>query len=96
MRINVRPLTDAQIVPAPEPMQLDPLSERVHTRGGTRVDGRALPTMATTRSHPRWRWGRPVDPPRSPATPTIMSPSELEPQRPRESSAWTSVTEHFR
>jgi hypothetical protein len=88
MRRNAHPLHPAEILPAPEPYQVDPLSEAVHSRGGTRVppNVRALPTGTTTRSFPSWRWGRSVEPPRSTSTPQIFSPSDLEPGRTREDS----------
>jgi hypothetical protein len=81
MKYDPHPLRDAEITPAPEPYQVDPLSERVHSRGGTRVPPhvRALPTAATTRGHPAWRWGRRVDGPRSATAPVIFSPSDLAP-----------------
>jgi hypothetical protein len=95
MRINPHPLRDAEIMPAPEPYQVDPLSEAVHTRGGTRVplEVRALPTARTTRGHPRWRWGPREEAPRSTSTPLIMSPSDLEAGRRRESSAYGTIDE---
>jgi hypothetical protein len=81
MKYDPHPLRDAEITPGPEPYQVDPLSEAVHSRGGTRVPPqvRALPTMATTRGHPRWKWGRPVDGPSSTSAPLIFSPSDLAP-----------------
>jgi hypothetical protein len=81
MKYDPHPLHPAQIQPAPEPYQVDPLSRRVHERDGTRVHGRALPTAETTHHHPRWRWGKPVDRPSTSGAPVIMSPSDLEPQR---------------
>jgi hypothetical protein len=94
-RLNPHPLHDGQIQPAPEPYQVDPLSEAVHSRGGTRVPPqvRALPTGATTRSFPAWRWGRSIDPPSNSGAPVIMSPSDLEPGRVPESPPRGSIGE---
>jgi hypothetical protein len=79
-RRDPHPLHPGLIQAGPEPVQVDPLSEAVHSRGGTRVppEVRALPTAATTRGHPRWRWGRSVDAPSRTSTPVIFSPSDLE------------------
>jgi hypothetical protein len=81
MKFDPHPLHPGQIQPADEPFQVDPLSEAVHSRGGTRIPPqvRALPTAATTRGHPAWRWGRSVDRPTSTSTPQIFSPSDLLP-----------------
>jgi hypothetical protein len=83
MKYDPHPLHEGLIRPADEPYQVDPLSEAVHSRGGTRVPPqvRALPTMATTRGHPGWKWGRPVDGPSSTSAPLIFGPSALEPGR---------------
>jgi hypothetical protein len=80
MRYAVHPLRDAEITPAPEPVQVDPFSEAFHTRGGTRVPPsvRALPTMRTTRGDSRWTWGRAVDRPTNSGAPLVLSPSDLE------------------
>lgn len=77
-RRDPHPLRDAQIQPAPEPTPVDPLTEAVYTRGGTRVTDRALPTAATARSRPAFRF-RPTDPPRTTSTPVTFSPTMLEP-----------------
>jgi hypothetical protein len=96
MNRDPHPLHDALIQPAPEPFQVDPMSRRVHERDGVRVHGRALPTMATTRGDSRWKWGKPADAPKNSNAPVIFSPSDLEPQRPRESSAYGSWDELVR
>jgi hypothetical protein len=70
-RRDPHPLHPAEITPAPEPYQVDELSERVHERDGRRVHGPAPPTTATTRGHLRWKWGYPVD---GLSAPQIFSP----------------------
>jgi hypothetical protein len=74
------PLHNTMITPAPEPYQVDPMSRRVYERDGVRSHDTALPTAATTRGHPRWKWGK-TDPPSNSGAPLIVSPSDLEPQR---------------
>jgi hypothetical protein len=70
-RRDPHPLRPAQIVPAPEPTLLGP-------RDPAKITDRALPTGATARSVPAFRF-RPTDPPRTTSTPVTFSPTMLEP-----------------
>jgi hypothetical protein len=98
MKYDPYPLRDAEITPAPEPYQVDPLSERVHSRGGTRVPPhvRALPTGRTTAGRREWRWGKLVDGPRTTSTPVIMGPTALEPGRGGEDPPTPSIADVVR
>lgn len=96
MRIDPHPLRDAQVQPGPEVTQVDPMSIRVHERDGTRVHGRALPTAATTKGHPSWKWGRSVDRPSTSGAPVIFAPSDLEPQRTSEAPDRPSIRDVMR
>jgi hypothetical protein len=93
MRINPHPLTPAQIEPAPAPYPVDALTEPFYRREGVRPGERALPTVATTRGHRAWKWGRAVDRPSSASAPVIFSPSDLEPGRTPESPTYGTLDE---
>jgi hypothetical protein len=82
---NAHPLHDALIRPADQLYQVDPRFRRESVR--------ALPTAATTRQRPEWRW-RPTAPPSSTSgSPRIFSPSDLEPGRTREVSRLGSIAD---
>jgi hypothetical protein len=89
---------DGLIPPDPEPYQVDPLSERVHSRGGTRVPPhvRALPTGRTTTDRREWRWGKPADAPSNSGAPQIWSPTDLEPGQARDASSHASIADVVR
>jgi hypothetical protein len=73
------PLSDALIQPAPQAVQLDPASRRIHERLGEHPHDRALPSGRAAEAHPRWKWGRRADRPTDSGPPLIMSPTDLLP-----------------
>jgi hypothetical protein len=89
---DAHPLHPALITPGGAVYAVDPLTEAVYRRSQQDRE-RTLPTGRVASQHPAWRWGRPVDAPRTTSAPVIFSPSDLEPGRTRESAAYGSFEE---
>jgi hypothetical protein len=84
------PLRTPMIRPADELYRVD-VSEQTQERLRLRSQ-RALPTSATTAGRREWRWGKPVDGPRTTSgPPQVFSPSDLEPGRGQDDSHTPSI-----
>lgn len=88
---NPFPLRTPMIPPADELYRVD-VSEQTQERLRLRSQ-RVSPTMATTRGHPRWKWGRAVDRPSNSGAPKIMSPSDLLPGRGQADAPMPSIAD---